>query len=234
MFQRFDEKARRVIFFSRYEASNYGSPAIETEHLLLAIIREAPQILVGRPGFDFPNLVKQTMELAKARGEGRTISTSVDLPLSNECQRILGHAVEEADLAKSKPISAIHLLGGLLREKQSASAVLLAEHGFTIDSVRKDYVEISSLPASLGAHATRVPGPSLVFVNESGLVLSNALNFGVVPRIGERVTLDEDGRKASFTVADVRYEHAEIDTETESHRHRLAQIMVVLHADEKA
>ena len=40
MLERFTEKARRVIFFARYEASQYGSPCIETEHLLLGLVRE--------------------------------------------------------------------------------------------------------------------------------------------------------------------------------------------------
>ena len=41
MFERYTEKARRVIFFARYEASQFGSPYIETEHLLLGLLREA-------------------------------------------------------------------------------------------------------------------------------------------------------------------------------------------------
>lgn len=40
MFERYTEKARRVIFFARYEASQYGSPVIDTEHLLLGLLRE--------------------------------------------------------------------------------------------------------------------------------------------------------------------------------------------------
>jgi len=40
VFERYTEKARRVIFFARYEASQYGSPYIETEHLLLGLMRE--------------------------------------------------------------------------------------------------------------------------------------------------------------------------------------------------
>ena len=40
MFERYTEKARRVIYFARYEASNIGSPYIETEHLLLGLLRE--------------------------------------------------------------------------------------------------------------------------------------------------------------------------------------------------
>ena len=40
MFEKYTEKARRVIFFARYEASQFGSPTIEAEHLLLGLIRE--------------------------------------------------------------------------------------------------------------------------------------------------------------------------------------------------
>src|ERR1039457_6672075 len=40
MFERYTEKARRVIFFARYEASQFGSPYIESEHLLMGILRE--------------------------------------------------------------------------------------------------------------------------------------------------------------------------------------------------
>ena len=44
MFERYTEKSRRVIFFARYEASQYGSPYIETEHLLLGLLRESPDL----------------------------------------------------------------------------------------------------------------------------------------------------------------------------------------------
>jgi ATP-dependent Clp protease ATP-binding subunit ClpC len=47
MFERYTEKARRVIFFARYEASQYGSPYIETEHLLLGSLRE-DKVLTNR------------------------------------------------------------------------------------------------------------------------------------------------------------------------------------------
>src|SRR6266849_347681 len=44
MFERYTEKARRVIFFAHYEASQFGSPCIETEHLLLGLMREDKQL----------------------------------------------------------------------------------------------------------------------------------------------------------------------------------------------
>jgi len=45
MFEVYNEKARRVIFFARFEASQYDSRSIETEHLLLGLLREDPALL---------------------------------------------------------------------------------------------------------------------------------------------------------------------------------------------
>jgi ATP-dependent Clp protease ATP-binding subunit ClpC len=45
MFERYTEKARRTIFFARYEASHFGSPYIETEHLLLGLLRENHELV---------------------------------------------------------------------------------------------------------------------------------------------------------------------------------------------
>jgi hypothetical protein len=49
MFERYTEKARRCIFFARYEASMFGSPYIETEHLLLGILREDTKPCARKP-----------------------------------------------------------------------------------------------------------------------------------------------------------------------------------------
>ena len=51
MFERYTEKARRVIFFARYEASQFGSPYIETEHLLLGLLREDKALTNRFPAF---------------------------------------------------------------------------------------------------------------------------------------------------------------------------------------
>src|SRR5436305_1364628 len=96
MFERYTEKARRVIFFARYEASQFGSPYIETEHLLLGLLREDKQLTNRflRSHASIESIRKQI--------EGRTtirdkVSTSVDLPLSPECKRVLQYAAEEAE-----------------------------------------------------------------------------------------------------------------------------------------
>jgi len=80
MFERYTEKARRVTFFSRYEASQFGTPYIETEHILLGLLREdAALTKVVLPSIASIDAIrKEINEHAMRRGK---TSTSVDLPL---------------------------------------------------------------------------------------------------------------------------------------------------------
>ena len=117
MFERYTEKARRVIFFARYEASQYGSPYIETEHLLLGLLREnkavAKQFLHSEAGVE--SIRKQIEAQMTVREK---VATSVDLPLSHGCKKVLAFAAEEAERLSHKHIGTAHLLLGLLREQR--------------------------------------------------------------------------------------------------------------------
>ena len=117
MFERYTEKARRVIFFARYEASQFGSPYIETEHLLLGLLREdkalANRFLRSHAAIE--SIRKQIEAHTTIREK---VSTSVDLPLSHECKRVLAYGAEEAERLNHKHIGTEHLLLGLLREEK--------------------------------------------------------------------------------------------------------------------
>jgi ATP-dependent Clp protease ATP-binding subunit ClpC len=138
MFEKYTEKARRVLFFARYEASQFGSPAIETEHILLGLIREDKN-LTSR----FIPKTHATIQDIRKEIEGRTIvrekvSTSVDLPFSEECKRVLNSAAEESERMAHKHIGTEHLLLGLLREEKSVAAEILREHGFRTKLIREE------------------------------------------------------------------------------------------------
>src|SRR5438876_8265861 len=138
MFERYTEKARRVIFFARYEASQFGAPAIEPEHLLLGLMRE-DKTLTGR---FFPR-AQVSIESIRKEIEGRTllrekISTSVELPLAPETKRVLHYAHEESDRLQHRHIGTEHLLLGLLREERSMAAEILYERGLRLNAVRDE------------------------------------------------------------------------------------------------
>jgi ATP-dependent Clp protease ATP-binding subunit ClpC len=119
MFERYTEKARRVIFFARYEASEFGSPVIDTDHLLLGLVREEKQLCFRWIPKAQPEAIRQAIEGWSERGS--KIPTTVDMPLSQASKDVLEHAREESDRLNSKPIGTEHLLLGLLQEKCKAS-----------------------------------------------------------------------------------------------------------------
>ena len=131
MFERYTEKARRVMFFARYEASQFGADCVATEHLLLGVLRVSSIL----PSI---NSIKYIHQRIRAMTPAREkISTSVDLPLSHESKRALAYSAEEADKLKQGHIGPEHMLLGLLREEKSLAASLLQERGLSIERVRE-------------------------------------------------------------------------------------------------
>jgi ATP-dependent Clp protease ATP-binding subunit ClpC len=142
MFERYTERARRVLFFARYEATQLGSTSIETEHLLLGLIREGKGLtsrIFARSHLSLESIRKEI--------EGRTVfrekvSTSVEIPFSAETKRVLQFAAEEADRLLHTYIGTEHLLLGILREERSVAASILYEKGMRLASVREDIVQL--------------------------------------------------------------------------------------------
>src|SRR5258708_35527278 len=146
MFDRYTEKGRRVIFFARYEASQFGSPCIETEHLLLGLLREdkglANRFL--RTSASVDSIRKQIESHTTLREK---VSTSVDLPLSHECKRVLAYGAEEAERLNHKHLGTEHLLLGLLREEKCFAAEILQERGLRLTQVREELARANTTPA---------------------------------------------------------------------------------------
>jgi len=145
MFERYTERARRVIFFARYEASQFGSMTIETEHLLLGLVREDRNLIERFLRNHF------SKEIIRKDIESRTpirekVSTAIDLPVSDECKRILAYAAEEAERLNHRHIGTEHLLLGILREEKCMAAKILHEHGLRLEAIRE---ELARLPMPL-------------------------------------------------------------------------------------
>ena len=148
MFERYTERARRVVFFARYEASQLGSGAIETEHLLLGLIREGK-------GLTSRLFAKSRLSMDQIRKdvEGRSpyrekVSTSLEIPLSSESKRVLAHAAEEAERMLHNYIGTEHILLGLMREEKSVAAGILGERGMRLAGVREDILALLSEKAT--------------------------------------------------------------------------------------
>ena len=146
MFERYTEKARRVVFSARYEASQFGSPYIETEHLLLGLLREDKALTnhLLRSHASVESIRRQIESHTAVRQQ---IPTSVDLPLSDECRRVLAYAAEEAESLGQQHIGTRHLLLGLLREEHCFAAAILHERGLRLTTVREEVARMGEAGA---------------------------------------------------------------------------------------
>ena len=155
MFARHTERARRVLLFARYEAGRAGSPAVEPEHLLLALIREGTGLsaLIFERARVSPDEVRRTIESRTTRRAAT--SSGEDLPLSASTNQVLEFAAQESDRLLHNYVGTEHLLLGVFREQRSLAASILAERGLQINQVRD---EIASLIGD--RQARRVAGPS--------------------------------------------------------------------------
>jgi len=145
MFERFTEKARRVIFFARYEASQYGIMSIETEHLLLGLMRE-DKALIWKFLRENGGVESMRLEIESQITRGERLSTAIEIPISAECKRILKKASEEAERLGSKYVGTEHILLGIFHEHNCLAARLLYRRGLTLDRFREELVRPSDDP----------------------------------------------------------------------------------------
>jgi uncharacterized protein (TIGR02246 family) len=153
MFERYTDRARRVIFFARYEASQYGSPYIETEHLLLGLLREDPALCRQFLG---PTNVAADIrtEIERQITRRERVSTSVEMPLTEECKKVLNLAAEESERLGNRYIGTEHVLVALLRVEGSLAARLLRERGLKPAAIRE---QLAKAPGSASPKAPLEP-----------------------------------------------------------------------------
>jgi len=155
MFERYTEKARRVIFFARYEASHYGSLVIDTEHILLGLLRE-DRALMHRHVDAIRSATEIRDEVERIVKRGPPTAVSVELPLSADSEKILKLAAEEADRLAHRHIGTEHILLAIFRLPTSLAAKVLLARGAEPETIREQLakgftptlVSVSTRPAS--------------------------------------------------------------------------------------
>src|SRR5688572_19118841 len=142
MFEKYNEKARRALFFARYEASKLGSRVIESEHVLLGILREGEETVTEllRRFHIKPEEIRREIEGERVFVE--RISSTAELPLSEESKKILAYAAHEAESMLHSSVGSEHLLIGILRVEGCLAMRILAQHGLDVYSVREELMSL--------------------------------------------------------------------------------------------
>jgi ATP-dependent Clp protease ATP-binding subunit ClpC len=212
MFERYTERARRVIFHARYEASSFGSPFIEAEFLLLGLLREDKHTVLRWLG-DGDGELSLREEIARHVFRGPETPTSADLPLTDEAKRVLSYAAEEAAVLSHHFIGTEHLFLGLLRDPQSRVAKILFERGVDAKAVRETLIK-ESVESDSRASASRItarvsgdarPALQIVIVPVEGMTLP-VLWQSRAPSVGEVLTVDSgEGEPTIYQVIKVEW-----------------------------
>ncbi len=148
MFEKYIESARRALFFARYEVSQLGATSIETEHVLLGLIRESTGPVARVLALSQVSLGDIRREIEGRSVFQQRLSTSVEVPFSAETQRVLGYAAEEADRLLHSYIGTEHLLLALLREEASVAGSILKMHGVRSEDARMTIVKLLAEPST--------------------------------------------------------------------------------------
>jgi ATP-dependent Clp protease ATP-binding subunit ClpC len=143
VFEKFNEKARRALFFARYEASKLGSRVIESEHILLGILREGEETVTELFRRFHVKTDDVRREIEGERVFVERISSTAELPLSEEAKKILAYAAHEAESMLHPTVGSEHLLVGVLRVEGCAAMRVLVQHGFDVYSLREEVVAMA-------------------------------------------------------------------------------------------
>jgi ATP-dependent Clp protease ATP-binding subunit ClpC len=142
VFEKYTERARRILFFARYEASQFGSVEINSDHLLLGLIREGRGLTNRLFAHSHVSLEELRKEIEGRAVFREKVPTSVEMPFADEVRRVLTRTAEEATRLKHDYIGSEHLLLGLLREEHSLAGSLLIQKGMRADTVSETLVQL--------------------------------------------------------------------------------------------
>ena len=197
MFERFTEPARRSLFFARYEAGVLSRHTIETEHLLLGIVKEREPLLVH-----LLSTAELTADDIKRLIYARTgvprshLDVSVEIPFSADAKQVLTSTAEEASRLLHRHVGTEHLLLGLLRVERGLAWDVLRDAGLSLTPIREALVAHVSAtspppPEIAGILAALLPhGAERVRPRSAGIYSVKVVDG---PSPGRRATTDEGG-----------------------------------------
>ncbi|MFY9402823.1 MAG: ATP-dependent Clp protease ATP-binding subunit [Candidatus Omnitrophota bacterium] len=166
MFNRFTERARKVIILAKEEARRFNHDYIGTEHILLGLIREGEGVasmVLQKLGLSLENI---RLEIEKLVQPGPTTQIIGDIPFTPRAKKALELAAEEARSLSHNYIGTEHLLLGLIREGEGIASQVLLNLGLELNAVRNGVMEQlgTALPGGHsigGGHQSKSKTPAL-------------------------------------------------------------------------
>ncbi|MBI4289003.1 MAG: ATP-dependent Clp protease ATP-binding subunit [Chloroflexi bacterium] len=179
-FEKFSERARKVLTLAQEEAQRFNHNYIGTEHILLGLVREGEGVaakVLNNLGVELPK-VRAAVEFIIGRGEK---PSGGEIGLTPRAKRVIELAVDEARRFNHNYIGTEHLLLGLLREGEGVAAGVLESLGISLDRVRAETSRVLSQTTAQGQPAggrasTRTPTLDQLGVDLTALARNKKLD----------------------------------------------------------
>lgn len=164
MFNRFTERARKVILLAKEEAKRFNHDYIGTEHVLLGLVREGEGVAAAVLASFGLSPDKVRIEVEKLVQPGPTTVVSGDLPFTPKAKKVIELAMEEARSLGHNYIGTEHLLLGLIREGEGVASQVLVNLGLELEKVREEVMNLlgSEVPGyEMGQKVSHAKTPAL-------------------------------------------------------------------------
>jgi ATP-dependent Clp protease ATP-binding subunit ClpC len=183
MYERFTDRARKVMQLANQEAQRFNHEYIGTEHILLGLIKEGSGVAANVLKNLDVDLRKIRLEVEKLVQSGPDMVTMGKLPQTPRAKKVIEYSMEEARILNHNYVGTEHILLGLLREQEGVAAQVLMNLGLKLEEVREEVLNLLGHGME-GAEGSERPG---------GLP---GASTGEAPRAGKSKTpaLDSFGR----------------------------------------
>lgn len=164
MFNRFTERARKVILLAKEEAKRFNHDYIGTEHILLGLVREGEGVAAAVLANFALSPDKIRLEVEKLVQPGPATVVSGDLPFTPKAKKVIELAIDEARTLGHNYIGTEHLLLGLIREGEGVASQVLLNLGLELDKVREEIMNLlgSEIPGyEAGQKVSQAKTPAL-------------------------------------------------------------------------
>jgi ATP-dependent Clp protease ATP-binding subunit ClpC len=156
MFERFTDRARKVMALANQEAQRFNHEFIGTEHILLGLVKEGSGVgATVLKNLDV-DIKKLRLEVEKTVKSGPDMVTMGKLPQTPRAKKVIEYAIEEARSLNHNYVGTEHILLGLLRETEGVAAQVLMNLGLKLEDVRQEVLNL--LGAGVDEEGTAAPG----------------------------------------------------------------------------
>lgn len=159
MWQRFTERARKVVFYAQEEAQKFGEGYVSTEHLLLGLVREPDSVaarVLEKIGISLSR-IRSEVERQLPRGDHKPVQ---EMTLTPRAKRVIDLAYDEARTLNNNYIGTEHLLLGLIREGDGLAGRVLSKLGVELDKARQEVMKLQDNEAPSRAGGSSRSGRS--------------------------------------------------------------------------